>query len=1127
MSNRRCAPIADLLRGFARPVPGTASAPLAPLLRDDLPLVLVHDTSCIPMDDWQDGLVDGRGLEIAVLGRFSVRRDGQEIPPSAFGGSLARAFVRMLVVRRGAFVSRDVLADSLWRAQLPADPAANLRVIVSRARRALGDPTLIVTSPGGYSFSSDERCVVDAEVFLSRVRCARTHLAAGQVPDAVVELEAALGAWGGEPLSEDAYEDWAQEYRRALHGAYQQALEDAAEAALIVGDLANAVAWADQAASREPLRDAAHVLLARALVAAGDPVRALRCLEDLRSRLRDDLGLEPSPEWSALQLRILRGDAPGRARPQVTVVATQPPVDELRFVGRETELGVILGLVGGPAGATVAVSAPPGMGKSRLLAEVMGRSSAGFVAARAAPPERDFAWALARSLVREALNLDVEPALALPDRLAHALADLVPEVDELRPIHSGAVDPETRRALAFEAGVRVLGPAATRGAVIVVDDLHWVDATSITFLALLRGRLPELRLVLAYRGEEASSSASVGAFLRELPVLDPAVVNLSLGPLAPEHIAALVGDEDVARAIADETDRSPFAVAEVIRALSAQRAIETTPRLDESEGSKAVELARQMARAGQRKAVAVRVRREPGERRELLALLALGARETPARVLAAATGRGQGQVLDDLERLARAGLVRLGDGGWAPDHDLISDTVGDSLTRPERGRLHQLLADAMHQEGGDRADVARHLAAAGDREAAAAAFAMAARERLAGFAGHEAVALAEAGLTLRPSTPTSAALLETRGEARVLVGDLGPALEDLRCVLATSDPGPLRARLLARLALFSPAVEGYAKASAIAEASLTEAAHDPSTRAEALAVAAILDVNMNRMARAEARAAESRRLFEELGDARGVATALDAQAMAVLYQGRIGEATELLDRVARLYRDCGQLHKVDSPRSIRGSMLALSGRPHEALRDADEAIEVARFLGQREGEIGCSYERSRVLAALGRLDEAHQSAEHALAMSEMLAHREGMAESWLALSIVHEMAGDIEQADRAAGKGLELAEGMPLIVSRAAGRAASVAAAKGDLITAEAYAARCLAEDVPLWSYEARLVQAEVSLARGKPDAEAQAARALSAADAGGYRVSPARSRVERILEQGGNRAAASVNQGQ
>jgi len=160
-------------------------------------------------------------MEIRLLGGFSAHRNGEEIPSGAFGGRLARRLLRILLTRRGGFLSRDFLTEALWPRTPPADPVMNLNVLVKRARRGLGAPDLILTGPGGYSFARTERCVVDAEQFLAGVESARGLLPAGW---ALGTLRVALDRWGGEPLPEDTYEDWAQEYRTRLLRARLEAL---------------------------------------------------------------------------------------------------------------------------------------------------------------------------------------------------------------------------------------------------------------------------------------------------------------------------------------------------------------------------------------------------------------------------------------------------------------------------------------------------------------------------------------------------------------------------------------------------------------------------------------------------------------------------------------------------------------------------------------------------------------------------------------------------------------------------------------------------------------------------------------------------------------------------------------
>jgi DNA-binding SARP family transcriptional activator len=73
-----------------------------------------------------------------------------------------RTLLRVLAARRGGLVSHDALTEALWPQRPPHDPAANLSVLVNRARRALGDPAVVRTGDGGYALGA--RVVVDVEV---------------------------------------------------------------------------------------------------------------------------------------------------------------------------------------------------------------------------------------------------------------------------------------------------------------------------------------------------------------------------------------------------------------------------------------------------------------------------------------------------------------------------------------------------------------------------------------------------------------------------------------------------------------------------------------------------------------------------------------------------------------------------------------------------------------------------------------------------------------------------------------------------------------------------------------------------------------------------------------------------
>ncbi|MGH8975009.1 MAG: BTAD domain-containing putative transcriptional regulator, partial [Acidimicrobiia bacterium] len=652
----------------------------------------------------------GDGVEIRLLGRFSVRRAGEEVPPGAFRGRLVRSLIRVLLTRRGSFVAHDVLAEALWPGRMPADPAANLKVLVSRARAGLGDPALVVTGPGGYSFAAGDACQVDAEEFLEAAARGQRHLRDGDATSALRLLTAALERWAGEPLAEDAYEDWARDYRAALGRAHVQALEDAARAALFTGDPAQAVALAGAAAALEPLREGCHLVLAEAQAAAGDTVAALRTIDSLRRRLGDEVGLEPSKAVLDVERQIQRGAERSAPTVAVPIRAARPDFAGLAFVGRSREMAATLAALTGPPPGVALVAGAAGAGKSRLLSEVAARFGLPVLSVRAFQAERDEPWALARSLLREALGLDLRAAGALSERMVAALLDVVPELEDVRPSVAEMMDAESRRALALEGAVRLLATAAEEEMLLVLDDLQSADSTSLLLLGLIGRRVPQAALALGYRPADVAPGSPLLAVLDDLDGART-VTRVDMRPFSAGAVGELLADPGLAETITQETDGTPFAVVEVIRRLSDEGAIGRDPEGRwRTQSSDAARLAAEVAREGQLRNIERRAMRQGTEQRETLALLALLGREAPARLLAAARNTEQSKVLDNLDALARAGLARLGDAGWATAHDLVAETVAGALPREERGRLHHHLARALDDHGEDPAERAHHLA---------------------------------------------------------------------------------------------------------------------------------------------------------------------------------------------------------------------------------------------------------------------------------------------------------------------------------------------------------------------------------------------------------------------------------
>lgn len=664
---------------------------------------------------------------------------------TAFNGRLSRRLLRMLAVRRGSFVAKDVLVEALWPDRAPADPAANLEVLVSRLRRALGDPDLVQTGSGGYTLVDDPRVEIDLEELLA----AGDHVRRGVREPLTVLAEArrALTRWTGEPLAEDAYEDWALEPRTQAARALQDVLEAGSAAALALGDAVEAVALAERAVARAPLREVATLHLVRALAAAGDAAGALAAFDAFRGRFADELGLDPSHEASELHARVLRGDVEvsGAARRSVRTGDGVVSAGDARFVGREAELAALI------ERSVVVMQGPSGAGKTRLIDEMTRGSPIPVLRARAVPAERDEPWALVRAVLREVLLLDALAVHALPELIAVAMGDLLPELADPREGADLELDPASRHGLWLEGVGRLL--SVVFPAVLVVDDLQWADPSSLELLSPTAQRAEGLRLVLSCRPDEVRRGSRAEVFLEELE-RSRDVHHLELGPLSAQALGSLVDDRAIARAIAEGTDAWPLTAVEALRALEADEVV----RADGQgrwwvQGVPDLGEIRDAVRLGDRRAILARIRRLDPDTRGVLEILAVLARETPERTIAQVTGSDPRHTLDRLDALARAGLARWGERGWTTAHDAVMAATVAELDASGTARLHEAAATALALEGADPAELARHLAIAGQVAEAAGKYADAAEEALHRFANDEVAALAASGLELDPREP--------------------------------------------------------------------------------------------------------------------------------------------------------------------------------------------------------------------------------------------------------------------------------------------------------------------------------------------------------------------------------------
>ncbi|WP_203934664.1 BTAD domain-containing putative transcriptional regulator [Virgisporangium ochraceum] len=303
-------------------------------------------------------------MRVELLGPLAVVAD--DAAPVDVPGARLKMLLARLALEAGRPVHPDTLVDDLWGEQAPSGTAAALQALVSRLRRVLGGAGAVELAAGGYRLAV-EAADVDAHRFEELAGRGRRELAAGRPEDAAATLEAAARLWRGPALSDVLDATFARNAATRLQEVRAGADEDRFEAELRLGRHAEVLADLGTAAAERPLGERLAALRMRALAAAGRQSDALAVFEEMRVRLGDELGVDPSPELREVHLGLLRGEL---ERPAARPLPAQPsrlPASVSTFVGREEELTTLSRLMSGSR--LVTIVGPGGAGKTRLALE--------------------------------------------------------------------------------------------------------------------------------------------------------------------------------------------------------------------------------------------------------------------------------------------------------------------------------------------------------------------------------------------------------------------------------------------------------------------------------------------------------------------------------------------------------------------------------------------------------------------------------------------------------------------------------------------------------------------------------------------------------------------------------------
>ncbi|HET7012867.1 MAG TPA: BTAD domain-containing putative transcriptional regulator [Streptosporangiaceae bacterium] len=394
-------------------------------------------------------------MQIGILGSFEVRADDgafADVP-----GARLRALLVALALQPGHAVPKAALVDWIWGEHPPADAANALQRLVSRLRKALPDGA-VEGQTDGYRLKA-EPDAVDAVRFERLVGQARQD---GD-PRRAERLREALALWRGPAmqdvgLAESAAFDAAVTRLERLR---LTAMEDRFDAELSVGHGAELVAELTDLVAAHPVRERLVAALMRALVATGRDTEALLVYQRTRETLADQLGVDPSPELSALHVALLRGELGQREESRKTNLRAELT----RFVGKDADVAAVRELIAGHRLTTVI--GPGGAGKTRLATET-GRTLLGDLP--------DGAWLV------ELAAIGADDDVAQSTLAALGLRDA---------LLGGAPNAEPTG--------RLIAAIREREALLILDNCEHVIESAAAFAHRVLGECPRLRILATSR----------------------------------------------------------------------------------------------------------------------------------------------------------------------------------------------------------------------------------------------------------------------------------------------------------------------------------------------------------------------------------------------------------------------------------------------------------------------------------------------------------------------------------------------------------------------------------------------------------------------------------------------------
>src|SRR5712692_5877889 len=704
----------------------------------------------------------------------------------------------------------------------------------------------------------------------------------------------------------------------------------------------------------------------------------------------------------------------------------RPPMIMSHLVGRASQLATLQLLVEQAKrgeGHLVLISGEAGIGKSRLVAEVKtSTTSQGFLLLQGNcfPTDVTYPYAPLLDLLRSLFASHPAAPLGTElERLARDLFPLLPELvpDQAMPLLPLEPEQEKRRLFAVLANF-FLRLSASSPLLLIIEDVHWSDSTSLDFLHTLARRTVSqpLLLLVTYRQDEMR--AELSSWLAQL-TRERLAHEVRIAPLTRSEVDTMLSaifeerhtSFDMRRFLHGEllealytlTEGNPFFVEETLSAMIAAGDIFYAGGYWNRRSLPAARIPHSVQDAVQQRT------QHLGEAaKQVLTLAAVAGRHFDFALLQQLTGYDEEQLLLVMKELVSAQLVvEESTEQFAFRHALTRQVIYTHLLARERTKLHRMIAETMEQLppaalDAHVEDLANHFYQAKVWQKAVD-YAQRAGEKALRLYSHRAAIdyfTWELEAADHLSLPPAPSLYRARGQAYETLGEFEQAQHDYTQALdAARKMNNRAAEWQSAIDLgFLWAGRDYAQAETWFRQALilSQSLDDPALHARSLNRIGNWHLNMEQPHEALRYHQEALAIFQHLHDARGIAETLDLLGMTSYLGGDLIGGTAYYQQAIALFDELGNREGLTSSLAtltMRAStyhtdaLIAVASLA-EVLPDAHRAVKVAREIGQRSAESYALLQLGLCLGSQGEYTHALAACQQSLHIAEEIEHRQ-------------------------------------------------------------------------------------------------------------------------------------------